>query len=95
MANINDETKKQVIDTITNNYMLICLVDLIEDTYEVIQRSDAPGYDMIAGGSYSHFSEEYNSKYVDEAFQDIRGKTGNIAFLSRMLCQESYTAATS
>ena len=89
-SNINDETKKQVIDAITDNFMLICLVDLIEDTYEVIQRSDAPGYEMISGGCYSRFSEEYNSRYVDEAFQDIRGKTGSIAFLSQALCGEPF-----
>ena len=87
---LNDEIKKRVIDSITSNYMLICLVDLAADTYEVIQRSDAPGYDMISGGSYSRFSEEYNSQYVDEAYQDIRGKTGNIAFLSQALCDEPF-----
>ena len=88
--NANDEIKKRVIEALTGNYMLICLVDLITDTYEVIQRSDSPGYDMITGGNYSRFSEEYNNKYVDEAFRDIRGKTGSIAFLSKTLCKEPY-----
>ena len=65
MPNINDETKKRVIDAITNNYMLICLVDLIADTYEVIQRSDSPGYEMITGGIYSPsiIKEYYTSKH--------------------------------
>ena len=84
-SDINDGIKKKVIETLTDNYMLICLVDLVEDTYEVIQSSNAPGYEMITGGVYSHFSEEYNSKYVDEAFQKVRGKTGSIDFLAEAL----------
>ena len=88
MADINDEIKRQVIETLTGNYLLICLVDLIADTYEVIQRSDSPGYELINGGSYSRFTEEYNSKYVDEAFQDIRGKIGRIDFLTDALRSE-------
>ena len=90
--NSNDEIKKQVIEAITGDYMLICLVDLAEDTYEVIQRSASPGYEMIVDGIYSRFSEEYNRKYVDEAFQDIRGKTGSIAFLSRALHDDPFVS---
>ena len=92
MPNINDEIRKQVIETIANNYMLICLVDLVADTYQVIQRSDSPGYDMITGGVYSQFSEEYNCKYVDEAFQNIRGKIGSIEFLSKALYSDPFVS---
>lgn len=65
-------------------YKLVYIIDLIHDTYRSIKHEGIDPQDRYDDeGQYSYFHRKYNSQYVDERYQQLRGQVGSLYYLRR------------